>query len=326
VGDRTVAVVSLSLAWGDLTGDQKATLAQLRDLFRSGKDGRGAGDLNRLKPRPGVIGIADDLLPRYGRTKVLGEAPVMQRLQNYWTNDARTELVALAHLTPLERFLKLTTDENCSRLLESLWRSARADFKFKDGVQALEATIRMIEGDLLPTLDLARKVEDRAKTVASVTGIEFEEDEVVVKASGGFRQLVQMLHSTEATSSPYRAVLELYGSSIDVAKSIKSLRAKCETAERAMERLQRCADDLLQNYREHGRAVTYLSLTEESLRATVESEMNVGQTCTPVSLSQEVTARAERLEDISGALARLQKQLDNLAGALGSDQTEEDMT
>ena len=98
VADRTVAVISLALAWADLTTEQKATLARLRDLFRIAKDGKGSGDLNRLKPSPGVVSVADDLLPRYGRTKTPTDSHAIQRIESYWPLQSRMELVRLARI------------------------------------------------------------------------------------------------------------------------------------------------------------------------------------------------------------------------------------
>jgi hypothetical protein len=319
-----VAVSALSLAWTDLTAEQQQTLIRLRDLFRSGKDSRGAGDLNRLKPRPGIIGIADDLFPRQSRTKMPSDAPAMLRIKDYWPSDTRTELVSLALLTSIERFLKLVGDENCSRLLESLWRSTRANFSFKDGLQSLDSITRNMESEILPTLQQCIDLEKRAKECVSASGIEFEEHEVVVKAIGGFRQLLEMMKSADANAAAYRAVLGLFGSSIDVAKSIKALRTKCDGAQRAIDRLDRCGKDLIDNSGEYCRAVKYLGVDQESLSGVVQSETAIGQTCNLVMLVQEVTSRAERLEEMSGAMAKLQKQLDQLGETLGEISVEGD--
>ena len=83
-------------------------------------------------PRTGLIGLADDLLPRYDRTKTLTDSPVV-RIQGYWPEENRSELIALAHQVSLDKFLKLHVEENRQRLLESLWRSVRGQFSFRGG-------------------------------------------------------------------------------------------------------------------------------------------------------------------------------------------------
>jgi hypothetical protein len=318
VADRVVAVISLALAWSSPTPDQKAVLAQLRDLFRSGKDERGSGDLNKLKPRPGVIGIADDLLPRYGRSKALADSNAVGRLQSYWSSGVRTELERLAHQVPLERFLKLTEDENKQRLLESLWRSARNQFVFKDRVRSLEDSIASLEGEVLPVVDLACKLEKRAKDVLGVPGIEFEDSETLVKAADGLRKLLQALKSCTggAGSAAHRGLLELYGSSLDLSKAIKALRLSCEAIERAVDRLQQSGGNLEKNFWEYPRAVAYLEIAPDELAATVGKEKVIGQSCTLGSMAQTIADRAARLDEVNEALGRLEAQLGRLGDAL----------
>ena len=201
VADRSLSVTALSLAWVDWTKEQLLLLARLRDLYKSGKEGRGAGDLNRLKPRGGIVSIADDLLPRIGRTKQLTEAPAIQRIRDYWLPQDRKELIRFAHLVSLEKFLKLTTDENHSRMLESLWRAILEDFDFGELLRPAEEWSRNMRADLLPTLEAACELEKRAKDRLDITGIQFEDSEIVVKAVGGFRDLCEILDACLSNSA-----------------------------------------------------------------------------------------------------------------------------
>ena len=191
VSDRAVAVASLSIAWAGWTPKQQELLVRLRDLFRGGRDGRGAGDLNKLKPRGGIVGMADDLLPRLRAKKPI-ESPVVERLQSYWGTREKDELIRLAHLVSLNHFLKLAPTENHSRLLESLWRTVRSDFNFGDRMRSLSEYSRAIQEQTIPALESAVALERRAKDVLGVAGIDFKENEMVVKAMKGFRALKEL--------------------------------------------------------------------------------------------------------------------------------------
>ncbi|MCX5676479.1 MAG: ATP-binding protein [Planctomycetota bacterium] len=322
VSDRAVAVTSLSIAWAEFDAAQKASLAQLRDLFRSGKDGRGAGDLNKLKPRGGVIGMADDLLPRYGRAKTLTDSQVVQRVRDYWPDNDRTQLVGLAHQLPLERFLKLCPDENRQRFLESLWRSVRGQFGFGDRARTLEEYVRWLESEILPVLESATELEAKAKDSLGVTGIEFEDEESFVKAAGGFRSLRDMMKTCldaaeGAAAQTAKALLELFASSLDVAKSVRSLQTRCESARRALERVDRTADALLRNVWEYPKAVSLLETSEDEIKEFLAQERNVPETCTLADLSQKAADKAERFEEINQALKRLEDRLGDIAVSLG---------
>ena len=130
----------------------------------------------------------------------------------------------------MDKYLKISCDENGRRLLESLWRSVRRQFTFKDRTRPLDECIRTLKNEVLPALDLASDLEKRAKEILNVSGIDFEDCETIVKASGGFRQLLEMMNgclsASEGAGSPtLRAVMELYGSSLDQSKAIRRLLA-----------------------------------------------------------------------------------------------------
>jgi hypothetical protein len=329
VSDRTVAVPFLSTAWADLNTHQKAALAQLRELFRSGRDGgRGAGDLNRLMPRSGAVGMADDLLPRYDRTKMLTDSPVIQRIQSYWPEQDQEELITLAHQVSLEKFLKLHTDENRQRLLESLWRAVRGQFSFRDRSKALDECTRLLESEILPVVESAAKLETRAKNSLGATGIEFEAAENLIKAVGGFRQLLDMMKvclatPTSTASQTQKAILELFGSNLDLSKMVRTLQSQCETARRELDRLDQTAEILLRNYWEYSKAVAFLDISEGDLQQVIDQEKNVQQTCTLGSLTQEAKDGADWLDQTNQALKRLEERLSDMSVYFGRPEQSE---
>ena len=125
--DRNLSVTAISLAFTDLTGEEKEVLGKIRDLFKSGREGKGTGDLNSLMPRTGLIGFATDLLPRIRNGDLRDSDPVI-RLREYWKDLERTSLESISRVLPLSHFLKISTNENSSRVLEALWRSVRKEF------------------------------------------------------------------------------------------------------------------------------------------------------------------------------------------------------
>ena len=325
VSDRALAVTFLAIAWADFNADQREALAQLRDLFRSGKDGKGAGDLNRLKPQGGVVGLADDLLPRYDRHRMLTDSPVVQRILGYWPERDRSELIALAHQVTEEKFLKLCPEENCQRVLESLWRSVRGQFTFKDQRMALDACARWVEFDILPALESGCNLETSAKDNLAVTGIEFEEAEGLVKAVGGFRQLLGVMKECLAASDgdarqTQRALLEFFVRSLDVSKPARVLQTRCGTARQTLERLDQAATALIHNYWEYPKAVAYLEITEEDIKHFVNQEKNMPRTCTLVSLEHEARLTAARFDEVNQTLKRLEDRLHQVAAYFGTNE------
>ncbi|MEX2287746.1 MAG: hypothetical protein WD648_11695 [Planctomycetaceae bacterium] len=324
VADRSLAVAALSVAWADWTPKQKELLVQLRDLFRSGKDGKGRGDLNKLVYGTGLAGIADDILPRYGRTKQLIDAPATERIQRYWVGTTKEYLIALMRLCPRDQVVRLAPSEDHSRLVESLWRAIRGDFNFGDRSRALTEYARNIRDNIIPVLESARDLEDQAKTAIGVTGIDFEDYEGTVKALDGFQSLLKIadscLSQPDTSGFPVlRALLELFCRGADVDHTIRKLGVEGAKAKASIEKVDRISHKLVQNYWECPKAVAYLGLSsDDTLRSYVQKERVYRYLCSLESLQRKAEEIAGNFEEVMSNLNRLEGRLDELKELLQS--------
>jgi chromosome segregation ATPase len=180
-----------------------------------------------------------------------------------------------------------------------------------------------LESEILPVLESASALETQAKDSLGVTGIDFEDEESFVKAVGGLKLLRDMmktcLASPEGTGAQTeKALLELFASSLDLAKAVRALQTRCETARRDLERVDRTAEALLRNVWEYPKAVSFLETSEDHIKRFLAQEKSVQQTCTLGALSQEAADKADHFEEINQALKRLEDRLGEIAVSLGA--------
>ncbi len=323
IAERQVAVGGLALAFADFSHAQRELLARVRELFRGGREGRGTGDLNRLMPRGGYIALADDLLPRYGRRKQLADSQVVRRIQGYWSDEEREELIQLARVLPLEKFLGLCRDENLNRVLEALWRTTRQDFTFDEGTRSIQGSQKHVQQDILPTLAEAHKLEKEAREKFGATGIEFGSNEGFVKAKNGFEVLLDVINRTidqkDAAGYPVlRSIVEMFMSALDVEGTTRAVRSDCVTARQALGQLTQSGENLRKNYWEYGKACKFIGLSSrDGLTELVSEEQKISGTFTLRGLAEEARERAEHLEEISARLGRLDAKLGELGDMFG---------
>ena len=329
VTDQTLAVTSLAVAWATWTTEQRDLLARLRGLFKGGKDGKGAGDFNKLKPKGGYVSMADDVLPRYIRTTQLSDPPVLQRIREYWSEQDKAELVRLAHLVPLEQFRKLAPSDNHGRLLESLWRVVRGNFNFGNPARKLTEYAQILQLQVIPTLQTARSLEKDVKQVLGITGIDYEDNENLVKAMPGFESFQEITNTciTQPDSSGFpvlQTLLKLYYSSLDVDKAVRSLTSECSKARGAIERVKCTASALVHNYVEYQKAMSFLGIqSEDTVRECVQRHQTIRQNCSLQALYQKATEIAGDFEDISHNLRGLEQKLGDLDNMLKPSEQEE---
>lgn len=312
IRDRDPMVAGVALAFADLTSKQKQLLAEIMELFKGGREGKGIGDLRPLLPSGGLPTLADDLLPRYGRRRELKDSEPISRLKGYWRNHERGELVELARILSLEHFLKLHSDEDMRRLLEALWRTVRLEFDFK----GIETLIQTFEKDVLPVLKECHKLERDGVSNFGLSGINFEAKENLVKAKDGFEKLLKVAQAAvvdEGSASPLvRYLVKIFMRALNVESDIRELESFLSSAKRALEELNAAGNNLRKNFWEYSKATKFLGMSEENIGELVSKQMKIGGTPTLQKLQNEATENKEYLERINTSLGQLNNKLDEL--------------
>jgi hypothetical protein len=183
--EEDVAVAGLALSFYNLPPNDKANLISLRELFKT-KERR--GDLADIKVGKGLPTLADDLLPRRGkREMIINDAPSIENLKSFWTNDERRELEKLSTLLGLSEFSKLHENNNYKRILEAFWRATRDEFSI-DGINELKRRLK----DVNEKLQFIQEVEKKSKDNSKLDLIFEESQENAVKALDGLKKLVEL--------------------------------------------------------------------------------------------------------------------------------------
>jgi len=313
--DRDIAIMGIALAFTDLTTQERDLLANMRELFRSGKEGRGIGDLNPVTPRGGYIGLADDLLPRIIRKKELRDSEPIGRLRSYWRDQEKNALADLARILPMPSFLRLHPDENANRLLEALWKVARRDFK----VEHLEALIQRYETGVLPVLGDCQALEQEVKRELSASGIDFGiNSEKLVKAKGGVQALIDIGKNAVALSGSsndlLRYIVHSFMSALinNIESDVRNLGTLCNSTRIVFTELKRAADNFNRNFYEYPKAVRFAGLSEQLRDDTIGAQMKTTGTPTLEQLQASMKESKEYLEALSRELSNLERDLKGL--------------
>jgi hypothetical protein len=315
MADRDIATTSIALAFAELTEQERELLASIRELFRSGKDTRGAGDLNKLLPRGGFVSIADDLLPRYVRKRELRDSEPIGRLRGYWRDEEKSKLIGLAQILPLAQFLKLNGEEDTSRMLEALWRTVRMDFESFD-TRILE---RRFDSEIRVCLEDCWSLEEALKRVGA-TGIDYAALETLVKSKQGIIVLLsalrQSIADTGSAAPLVRQIVSIFSNALldEVESNIRSLASVSGGTKRALEELTKTAANLKRNLFEHSKAAKFAGVTQEHLDRIIKDQMTIGGNPQWTTLESEIRNRREYLASISSSLGKLQTKLDDLEG------------
>lgn len=309
IANRYPMVSGIALAFEDLTREERQLLADLRELFKGGREGKGVGDLHTLLSGTGLPTLADDLLPRYGAKKELKDSEPISRLNGYWREDEKTNLIELARILSLEHFLKFHPEEDLNRLLEALWRAVREEFDF----EGLESMIRVFDQDVLPVLKECRELERKVTSDFGLSGIDFEDSESLVKAKGGFEKLVDLGKSTlvdEGTAAPLlRCIAKTLVSSLNVESNVRKVGSLANSVKRALEELTTAGENLVKNFLEYPEATKFTGITEDDVRKLVSEKLKIDGILTLQQLESRSKDSRQYLEDVSANLGTLNKKL-----------------
>jgi len=197
--EDNVAVAGLSLSFYNLPPDDKVNLISLRELFRT-KERR--GELADIRVGKGLPTLADDLLPRKDRRGMVLDAPSIEDLKKFWSNDEKQDLDKLARLLDLIDFKKLSEDINYKRILEAFWRATRDEFDTKE----IDEIKRKLE-DIIQKLEFIEKVESELNRNLKLRLI-FGDQENIVKSLHGLKKLVDLSFHTKLSKYIYKLYVE----------------------------------------------------------------------------------------------------------------------
>jgi hypothetical protein len=296
----------------DLKREERQLLVDLMELFKGGKEGKGVGDLRPFLPRGGLPTLADDLLPRYGLRKELKDSEPVSRLKTYWRDNEKDELVELAHILPLDNFLKLHPDEDMKRLLEALWRTVRGEFDFN----GIETIIQTFERNILPVLKEGHELERKGIDNFGLSGLNFETYEGLVKAKGGFEKLLEIAKSAigdgGSTSGLLRCIVKTFMNSLDIEGYVRNLESLIGATNSALEELTKVGDNLRKNYWEYPKATKFVGITEEDVKELVSEQTKINGTLTLQKLQSDAKGAKEYLEEINNSLGQLERKLNEI--------------
>ena len=317
IGYRTIAVSGIALAFSSLKPEERLLLADLRELFKGGREGRGIGDLRYLisvREAPGRGGhtrLPDRLLPYQARGA--GRAGIrnteyIENLKAYWRGEEINKIEELARILPLNDFLKLHQDEDISRLLEALWRTVRGNFEAKD----LDVFIEKIQKGIIPTLNVCQELEEMGSKFG-LSGIDFMDYERLVKSLQAFKKLLEIVEKSAEASPLVKSIVSILVETIrDVESDIRTLNNLCNDAKRALEDLNESAENLKTNFWEYERAVKFVGLKEEDIKNIIDDKEKMDGTPDLQEVEKEARKRKEYLDDVSTSISKLDQKLKDL--------------
>lgn len=314
IGYRMIAVSGIALAFSHLKPEERLLLADLRELFKGTREGRGAGDLRYLisgREPPGKGGhtrLPDRLLPYQARGAGITNTEIIEKVKAYWHSEETDKIEELARILPLNNFLKLYQDEDVSRLLEAIWRTVRGNFEAED----LDGFIQKIQKDFIPTLNACQELEE-AGSKFGLRGIAFGSYEQLVKSLPGFKKLLEVVRKSTDASPLVKSIVSILVESInDVDSDIRDLDNLCNNARRAMEDLNESAKNLKKNFWEYKRAVKFVDLKEQDIEQIINDQIKMVGIPDSEEAEREAAERKKYLDEVSTSLFRLEHELTDI--------------
>lgn len=308
---RTIAISGIALAFPIMKTEERVLLADLRELFKGGREGRGIGDLRYLissRDAPGRGGhtrLPDRLLPYRARGAVIRNTESIEKLRTYWSSDDIDKIAELARILPLNEYLKLHQDEDISRLLEALWRTVREEFEERN----LEGFIIKLEKEIIPTLKACQDLEDVGAKFG-LQGIDFGDYTHLVKSLQGYEELLEIAHKAGDTSPLTKSIVSvLIETTTDMDSDVRVLDNLCSNAKRVLEDLKAAAEQLRENFWEYKRAVKFAELGEEAVTQMVSDQMKMDGTLDLQEVERAADEKREYLDEFSTSLSQLEQKL-----------------
>jgi len=322
IGQRAVAISGVALVFANLKPEEKALLADIRELFRGGREGRGIGDLRFLISRreaPGKGGhtrLPDRLLPYRTKGGKIRDTDIIEGLRNYWRKDEKEKLEDLARILRLDDFLKLHRDEDVSRLLEAIWRVTRREFDTEE--EEIQNISLKLNSEIIPTLEKCHSLEKRANTFG-LDGVDFANYERLVKSLDGFKRLLEVINRSCKYSEVVKSIIFtlLSENIVEIEDDVTQLADLCGDTERALEDLRESKEDLKRNFLEYRKAMKFLGLKSKDLDKTIEDYTKIEGTLSLEDIKERAKENREYLDEISRKISELEDILNNIASRLG---------
>lgn len=313
ITDRDVSVSGIALAFSKLKPEERNILIELRELFKGGREGSGEGDLHAYLPsKGGYSTLADDILPRQSKKKELKDAEIIARMRGHWRENEKRNLENLARILPLEKFLKLHSDEDINRLLEALWRVTRGKFE----VEETDTLIDDLKKDIIPTLKQCEELEKLVKDFG-LSGIDFRDHEQLVKSLPSFEKLLEILDKSVNISPTTKKIIALLTKNLEgLDDDIRDLSNLCNNAKRALEDMKESAENLEKNFAEYKKATKFIGISKKDLTGIIDKQLKIEDTRDLEKIEEEANERKEWLDTVSARLAELEGKLNQLQDTL----------
>lgn len=245
-----VAVSGLAMAFHSVSSNERMGLISIRELFRT-KESR--GDLADIKVIGGLPTLADDLLPRKNRNGQIVDAPLVEDLKVFWSNDEKKELDRLSILLELSKFKKLSNDANHKRILEAFWRAVRDEFDIED-IEDLKRRLK----EVIEKLDFIHKVESKCVEDLKLN-ISFEDrKENIVKALDGLIKLKE-ISFTEGNLPKFILKLYLKATLDRIENDIVDLHTKFQKVDGTIEKLKTRESEIIKYIRDKREILDFIS-------------------------------------------------------------------
>jgi len=325
ISDHYIAVLGCALSFTNLGPTGLALAATARDLFKGDREGRGAGPLRSFLQRGGTPSLPDDLLPTKGRRRQITERPPVTRLRDQFGSNEGA-LRDLARSVPLRDFLYLEAEEDQSRVLEALWRCVRRDF----GSDRLAEHILPLETVVISVVQTAIGLESTAIDSLGLGGIDFGEEEDMVRNLDGLRLLLESAKSTQTESGDGAALLislySLFASQLiaETSTGTRRLDPLLIRAQTSMDGLEQAIKDLRRNFLEYPKAVEFTRISEEDIVASIQDLTSMNGTPRLDEFIKEIDDATYELNGLSESLSNTDQILEQIDEELGKLRTNHD--
>lgn len=301
--EDNIAIAGLSLSFYNLPPTDKTNLISLRELFRT-KERR--GELADIKVGGGLPTLADDLLPRKDRRGMIVDAPSVEDLRNFWSEDERKRLDKLSILLDLSDFKKLSDDTNHKRMLEAFWRAVRDEFN----IEGIDEIKRRLD-EVIKKLEFIQKVESELNTNLKLRLI-FGDQENIVKSLGRLKKLANLSFEKKLPKFIHKLYLNMTLNKIET--HVNKLYNDIQRIEREASDLKKKINNIIQYVSDKKEILDFISdkLSLEDIKQELENLKTINNDLNISDANQEVDDRSKTADTIFTKFTELEVKLNEL--------------
>jgi hypothetical protein len=139
------------------------------------------------------------------------------------------------------------------------------------------------------------------------------------KSFEGFGKFLEVIQTSVEADPLVQSIVSILAETItDIGGSIKTLNSLSSKAKRAIEDLNKSAQDLRKNFWEYKRAVEFIGLEEEDIEQIISEELRMSGTPDLQALEESARERKGFLDGVSTSLSGLDLKLKDLGGRFAS--------